>query len=571
MNTRPLLHGFAVFGSIFALFWGLGAYPLLQPDEGRNAEIAREMLESGSWLIPTYNGLPYLDKPAFFFRTVASSLAIFGENEAAARLPSALFALATIGLIYSFCRRHYDTSVAATAALILGTSPLFFGFARVVIFDMTLGFFVSASILACYSASRNSGARRTAFYGLGAAASGLATLVKGPVGFIVPTLVITAFHAWNGERRWWRDAFSPWNILIFLAIVAPWFAAVSLRHPDFPYYGLVKESFQRFATNEFRRTAPFFYYAVVIAVCFFPWSLILPGAILKSWPSRRRWLPVDRLFVTWASTVVAFFSFSQSKLPGYILTAVVALSVLVARIVAPACRGDGSQPQSTVVRYAGLCFGLLALPLASLGLWLLFDPTIVAALGPRAARYLDSLGAAMGWLALLFAVTGLVALTAFQRRNPCWTAGAFLAFGLTIVPLLAHYMVVYAEHRSAATLATRMPQLADDTMVVCCRCYPNGYSFYSRRKVTVISSKDGYELQSNYIRFALQQQEDWPASMIRERDFHAWRQRTHQPLFMLAKASDVERCGALAGPNGLEFSRLTTDYAGAWLQPSKRD
>jgi 4-amino-4-deoxy-L-arabinose transferase-like glycosyltransferase len=571
MNTRSLLHCLAVFGTVFALFWDLGAYPLLQPDEGRNAEIAREMLESGSWLIPTYNGLPYLDKPAFFFRTVASSLAILGENEAAARLPSALFGLATIGLIYAFCRRHYDQTVAATAALILATSPLFFAFARVVIFDMTLCFFVSASILACYNASQESGARRKAYYGFGVAMAAFATLVKGPVGFIVPTVVVSIFHVWNGERRWWRDAFSPWNILIFLSIVAPWFAAVSLRHPDFPYYGLVKESFQRFTTNEFRRTAPFYYYAVVIAVCFFPWSLMLPGAILQSWPSRKSWLPVDRLFVTWAATVVAFFSLSQSKLPGYILTAVVALSVLVARIVSSACRKHGSSPRRAIVRQAGLGFALLALLQAALGLWLWFDPTIVTAVGPRAARYLDHMGAALGWLALLFAVTGAVALTAFLRRNPYWTAGAFLGFGLTIVPLLAHYMGVYAEHRSAATLATRMPPLGNDTMVVCCRCYPNGYSFYSKRKVTVISSKDGYELQSNYIRFVLQQQEDWPPTMIRERDFQTWQARTRQPLFMVAKNDDIERCGTLANQSDLKFSRLTADYAGAWLQPAGRD
>src|SRR5271154_3762571 len=89
----------------FALFFQLGKLPLLQPDEGRNAEVAREMKESGAWLSPSYDGIAYLDKPAFYFKAVALSLAAFGNNETAARLPSAIFGLATLVLAHFFCRR----------------------------------------------------------------------------------------------------------------------------------------------------------------------------------------------------------------------------------------------------------------------------------------------------------------------------------------------------------------------------------------------------------------------------------------------------------------------------------
>lgn len=558
----------ALFGSLFTVLWGLGSYPLLQPDEGRNAEIAREMLASGDWLIPTYNGLPYLDKPAFFFKAVALSFAVFGENEAAARLPSALFGLATLGLIYGFCRRHYGAVTAAAAVLVIATTPLFFAFSRFVIFDMTLGFFVSATILACFSAAEAEGRRRTRYYVLGAALAGIATVVKGPVGFIVPSLVMAVFHTWSGLRGWWRDAFGWRNVLVFLAIVVPWFVGVSLQHPDFPYYGLIKESLQRFTTNEFRRTAPFYYYALVIGLCFFPWSLLLPEAMARAWRSRTSWRAVDRLFVAWALVVVVFFSLSQSKLPGYILTAVIALGVLVARVVVHAWE----QPNDAgAMRRAALCFALLALPAAILCLIPLVDPEVLRAAAPRTARYLDSLAGALVWLARLFAACGALALIGFLRRDNRVATAAFLLFGLLLVPVLAAHMKTYVEHRSAAGLARTMPPLSDDTIVVCYRCYPNGYSFYSKRGITVISSRDGYELQSNYIRYTLQKTADWPPNMVREGDFHHWLQRQDCPLFLLAKNGEVERFRALLGDRNVFFSRLTPDFAGTLLLSKRQD
>lgn len=571
MMSRSVLAGFALLVSLFTVFWSLGGYPLLQPDEGRNAEIAREMLESGAWLIPTYNGLPYLDKPAFFFKAVALSFGLFGETEAAARLPSALFGLATLALIYLFCRRHYGVRTASLAVLVIATSPLFFAFSRFVIFDMTLGFFVSAAILSCFSAGEVEGQNRSGWYLLAAAMAGIATIVKGPVGFIVPTLVIAVFHVWKGDRGWWRDAFAWRNILMFLTIVVPWFVGVSLHYPDFPYYGLVKESFQRFTTGEFRRTAPFYYYGLVIGLCFFPWSVLLPEAMLKAWKTRRSWRSVDRLFVTWALVVVAFFSLSQSKLPGYILTGVIALGVLIARVVVRALEQRGNDGTAAIVRRGSLYFGLLTLLAAVLCLVPLHYPVELQAAFPRSARYLNSLSTALVWLARLFAVSGSLALIAFLRRDARLSAAAFLLFGLFLVPILTANMSIYAEHRSASSLARGMPPLDDDTIVACYRCYPNGYSFYAKRVVTVISAKDGYELQSNYIRFRLQNSSVWPDNMVREDDIRAWLKNKGRPVFLLVKNGDVERFRALLSERSVFFSRLTPDFAGMLLLPKRQD
>ena len=178
------------------------------------------------------------------------------------------------------------------------------------------------------------------WYLIGALSAGIATLIKGPVGFIVPTLVITVFNGVEGRLGVMKRAFALRNWAVFFAVVLPWFVGLSLLRPDFPYYGIMRESVARFTTTEFHRTAPFYYYAPIIAGTFFAWSLLLPESIVAAWQERKRWSRADRLFVVWAIVVVLFFSVSQSKLPGYILTAVVALGILTARVFAMALNNN---------------------------------------------------------------------------------------------------------------------------------------------------------------------------------------------------------------------------------------
>src|SRR5262245_35790433 len=176
MKLDKALPGLAIILVFGALCFRLGHLPLLQPDEGRNAEVAREMKISGAWLVPTYNGADYLDKPAFFFKVVAISLACFGNTEAAARLPSAAFALGLVVLTFVFCLRIHGLRCALLAAIIVATTPLFFTNARTVIFDMTLAFFVCGAIFAGYLAEESLGKERRRWYLLGAASAGVATL-----------------------------------------------------------------------------------------------------------------------------------------------------------------------------------------------------------------------------------------------------------------------------------------------------------------------------------------------------------------------------------------------------------
>ncbi len=178
------------------------------------------------------------------------------------------------------------------------------------------------------------------------------------MGFIVPFLVLLALHLAERRPGAILRLLAPVNLLVFAAIVAPWFFGVSHRHPDFPHYGIVEETFRRYTTSSFHRSGPFYYYAPVLLAVFFPWSVLLPESI--AWTARRwrRLLPADRLFVVWAVVVVLFFSTSQSKLPGYVLSSVIALGVLVARIFDFALRSTGRQ-RGASGRAGGLALAIL--------------------------------------------------------------------------------------------------------------------------------------------------------------------------------------------------------------------
>ena len=561
----PLL---ALVVSVFTTNYDLGGYPLLQPDEGRNAGIAREMLESGAWLVPSRNGLPYLDKPAFYFRAVALSLGLFGENEASARFASVFFAWGLLLLLYRFCRRQYDGNTAAVAVLVVACTPLFIGFSRIIIFDMTLAFFVSAAILSCFEAEEREGTQRARFYALAAACIGCAVLVKGPVGFILPTLVITVHHAFERKRGWWREAFTLRNIGIFLALVLPWFVGVSLYHPDFPYYGIVKESLQRFTSNEFHRAAPVYYYGIIIALCFFPWSVLLPESIVAAWRGRRHWIRADRLFAVWTLVVVGFFSISQSKLPGYILTAVVALGVLVGRLFAQAMTGHG--PCSRIVRRGALALVAAALAAAALLALPWLAPEAFRKVPPKTAAHLRDLLPMLVPAAFLCAATGLAALVAFFRRDARFVFGAFLLFPLSLVPVVTGGIDAYAEKRSARSLAQAIPPMGENTGLVCYLCLPNGLPFYLKRTIGVVSYKDGRELESNYVRFKLENSADWPAPMIRESLFREWLEAQTQTVYLLTRTRDVDHLREILGRPELDFKSLTEDYSAAWATPGRR-
>ena len=176
------------------------------------------MKESGAWLVPTYNNVAYLDKPAFYFKAVALSLAAFGNSETAARLPSAVFGIGVLLLTYAFCRRVYHPRFALMAVMVVAGLPLFLANARTVIFDIALACFTCGAIFAGFLAEESDAGERRKWYLIGAVATGLATLVKGPVGFLIPILVLLVFNLIQRRPGALKRLFAPWNFVVKLSL-----------------------------------------------------------------------------------------------------------------------------------------------------------------------------------------------------------------------------------------------------------------------------------------------------------------------------------------------------------------
>ena len=557
----------AILFSAWATFHHLGNFDLLTPDEGRNAEVAREMMASGAWLVPTYDGATYLDKPAFFFKAVALSLSAFGNTEFAARFPSALFGFGLLMMVFAFCRRAYGERTAALAMIVVATTPLFMAFSRIVIFDMTLAFFVCGAIFSAFLAEDYDGRQRRNWYLLATLSAGLATLVKGPVGFLVPLLVMAVHHWVSGRTRTIRRFFAPAHIGLFLAVVLPWFVGLSLACPDFPYYGIMKESIARFTTTEFRRTQPFYYYAVIIAGGFFAWSLVLPEGMRLAWRERRQLNGADRLFAVWAIVVVIFFSLSQSKLPGYILTGVVALGVLVARVFVAALNGQNPAAQAWV-RRASLGLALVAGLLTVLLLLVLFAPAGVPGVNRLQPETLSRFGSLLPLTAMSMAITAVLAGVAYGLRSAAWALAAFLSFPVLLLTANFAWVERHAGIKSARTLLNSMPaQLPANTEFACDHCLPHGLPFYLERPVTVFT-EDGRELTSNYVIFSLASGKPWSEHLVPAARMREYLAARPNPVYLIARGYRQGILEELAKPHGGSVQSLGNDYVGTLL-PAK--
>lgn len=321
------------FVALFVIFHNLGGAALFDPDEGRNAEIAREILVTGDWITPTYDFLPRPEKPVFFYALTALSYKLFGVSEAAARLPSAAAALGVLALTALFAYRSLGARAALWSTLVLATAVEFYAFARIVILDMTLGFFITLALFAYYEAENAAERRKKrARYAVMYAAVAGAVLVKGPIGLVLPGMIVLAYIV--VKKNW--SAIAEMELVrgaaIFLLIVAPYYAWAETRNPGYLAYFLGQEHFTRYLTPYFHRTKPWHYFFGALAVGFLPWTPLLAALARRLWPKPRD----DRsLYLSlWTLVPFIFFSFSRSKMSEYLLPIYPALALLAGGILA---------------------------------------------------------------------------------------------------------------------------------------------------------------------------------------------------------------------------------------------
>ena len=328
-----LLAGFCAF----LFLYGLGQFGLIGADEPRYGQVAREMLERHDWVTPVLGGRPWLEKPPLYYWQAMLAYAIFGVSDWAARLPAALDATLLVLAVYFFLRR-YRPGFELDGALIAASSAGIAGYAHAASMDMALAAAFTIGMLGWW-AWRESGKRiyLAVFYGFMA----LGMLAKGPVAPFLAVVVIVLYASMVRKLRLVLKSLWLPGILLFCAIALPWYVAVQMRNPEFFREFIVQQNLGRFSENLYHHSEPFWFYLPVMALTLVPWTVFVIAALVQAvrlWWAKRR--PVDvtdidfekqlSIFAScWLVVPVAFFSISQSKLPGYILPAIPAGALLL--------------------------------------------------------------------------------------------------------------------------------------------------------------------------------------------------------------------------------------------------
>jgi 4-amino-4-deoxy-L-arabinose transferase-like glycosyltransferase len=478
---------------------GLGKAGLGDPDEGRNAEAGREILESGDWVTPHLDGARYLDKPPAFFWAVALSYRLLGVSETAARAPSALFALAGIALVFWFARRSLGDRAGWFTALALALSPLYIVFGRIVIFDMMLTFCMTVSSLMAFEAMEGGSRRLPA--ALFFVSAGIGTITKGPVALAAPLLVAVAWALLRRRPGMLKRLAWLQGLLLYAAVVVPWLVLVESKNPGYLRYAIIGENLERMTSNRFETSRPFWFYAKVILPGLFPW-ILYAGAV--AWRRARSWrqalaglaLETDRGRLataysgTWLSVLVLFFSLIASKRPSYMLPCAVPLAFLIGRLWERATAG--ASDEASVNARDSLAAGALC-------------TAIVCAAGATAAILAGPVGMAQGMSAgkydLLLARRPLFTLTAaglglaaalsiaLRKRRPVALFAASALAIVAVVPLAqvaGGYLDTVRSSRPVSRFLEK--RLKPDDLIICYEQYRPGLNFYLRRPVLLVTS-----------------------------------------------------------------------------------
>ncbi len=503
-----------VLWAIFYL-WHLGSVGLVDETEPLFVEAARQMTVTGDWITPYFNGETRFDKPPLVYWAIALCNWIFGVNEWSARLPSALSALALMvggfwtlwkfvpvpegidpggeGLTAKLYRWGLDGRwwTAALGAAVIGMTPETIVWGRAGVSDMLLSACIGVSLFAFffgYATPERSPKQRWYWVFYGAIALGI--LTKGPVGFVLPALIIFCFALYLGELKPLWHELKPWRgLALIFAITLPWYIAITTIHGSAyidSFFGY--HNFSRFTRVVNQHSAPWYFYFIVVALGFLPWSAFLPWAIARlnllhphHWRNQPRGDRLRLFAGFWLLAIFGFFSIAVTKLPSYVLPAMPAAGILVAFLIrdiwtgqwdssrratrpgqnlatltAPKTWGYRATHWALIATFALLTVGFLASPL-----WLpaIRDPDM-----PNVAIALGQSGL-LPRATIIFAIATLVGKWAIlqnhHRHLPLITGSALVIFFVTttlpLLLLLDNQRQLPLREISAAAVQYRQP------------------------------------------------------------------------------------------------------------------
>ena len=348
----------------FLFFAGIQLLGLVGADEPRYAQVAREMLARHDWVTPVLYGQPWLEKPPlYYWCAMLAYKASGGVSDTAARLPSAVLSCLLVVFVFVWARR-FRRGMQLDAALITASAAMIVGFGRSASTDMPLAVTFSIAMLCWYA--WHSGAGRHWLLGFYLFLA-LATLAKGPVAIFLAAIIIGAFAALRRDGKLLARTLWPIGIAMYLIVAAPWFIAVQRANPEFFRVFFLQHNLARFTSNLYHHPQPFWFYLPVALAALVPWTVFAVDAIvdaMRDWWYSAQQPPGEEdlrtLLALWLLVPVIFFSISRSKLPGYILPAIPAATILLADFIARREKEAARPALWMVLLHAFLCGAMLS-------------------------------------------------------------------------------------------------------------------------------------------------------------------------------------------------------------------
>jgi 4-amino-4-deoxy-L-arabinose transferase-like glycosyltransferase len=472
-----------VFLLVFAFAWfaNLGQRDLFNTDEGRYAEISREMVATGDWLTPRLDGLKYFEKPPLQYWATAAAFDVFGQSAWSARLWTALTGFLGVLFTAYAAARLFGAQAGGAAGLILGGSLMWVFMGHASSLDMGVSFFLSVAVSAFALAQRDGappGSRqRWMLFGWGACA--LATLSKGLIGIVLPAGAVALYVLWQRDWRLLARLELGAGLALFLVIAAPWFVLVSLKNHEFARFFFIHEHFERFLNKGHGRYQPWWYFLPVLALGAVPWTLALPGALVSA--ARRRPLLAfqpQRFLLAWSVLVFVFFSISDSKLFGYILPIFPALAMLLGAWLPRV----GSRALAWLCATAALGGAALAA----------LTPVVTEKLsGNLPPELVTGFARWMTVAAVAIVAAGVIATVSALRLRKgaaiAWLGVGGLAFTLL---LLFGYQSLAPVYSSRQLVQRIQPALEAAKHVYFVELFDHSFLFYSKRTAVMVGDKD---------------------------------------------------------------------------------
>ena len=494
LPPRPVL--WAVFVAIVALSCAnLGSRALLHPDEGRYAEIAREMAVSGDFVTPRLSGLKYFEKPPLQYWITAAAYRAFGVGEWTARLWPAVAGLLAVAAIGTAGYMLAGPPLGALAAIALAGTLWHAGMAQILSLDAGLAFFLAlafAALVIAQQPGRSADSRR-AWMWLGWVALAGATLSKGPIGIVLPAGAVVAYSALTRDYTLWRRLHPVSGAAIYLALTAPWFVAVARANHEFLSFFFIHEHLDRYLTEEHRRVGAWWYFIPLALAGSLPWLAALVYGVPRTWRDRstpRGDFSWRRLALVWAAFVLFFFSASGSKLPSYILPMFAPLALVAADLLL-------TLPSATLVRLT--LPGAVLTFLLAVAVFAGYDRVVDhLSGGPQPVEILSAFGPWLQGAVAVAAAGAIAAAVAFARADASPVA-RFAGVALLSLSTLAAVVIAvagfdaFSPTRStsailrAAQAGAAIPREAPVYQIA---MYDQTLPFYLGRTTTLVAFRD---------------------------------------------------------------------------------